>query len=50
MNNVKKAKNTPVENFFSEGARWMELGANESRGLWLHDSRVKSKIAYWIWN
>jgi hypothetical protein len=27
-----KAKNEPVENFCYEGARWMALGANESRG------------------
>jgi hypothetical protein len=31
MNNSKKAKNELVENFFSEGVRWMALGANESR-------------------
>jgi hypothetical protein len=43
MNNAKKAKNAPVENFFCEGARGMKLGANESRGLGLHDAYVKSK-------
>jgi hypothetical protein len=32
MNNTKKAKNEPVENFFYEGARWMTLSVNESRG------------------
>jgi hypothetical protein len=43
MNNAKKAKKEPVEKFFSEGARWMGLSANESRGLALHDAYVKSK-------
>jgi hypothetical protein len=32
MNNVKKAKNEPVDNFCYEGARGMALGANEIRG------------------
>jgi hypothetical protein len=31
MNNAKKARKEPIENFFSEGARGMKLGANESR-------------------
>jgi hypothetical protein len=39
----EKVKKEPIENFFSEGARETGLGANESRGLGLHDARVKSK-------
>jgi hypothetical protein len=32
MNNAKKAKKEPIENFFSEGARGIPLDANVSRG------------------
>jgi hypothetical protein len=31
MNNAKKAKKEPVENFCYEGVRGMKHGANESR-------------------